>query len=442
MKSMTSVFLIVTTLSLAIAVSAPASTLSPQGETLVVTSAADSGLGTLRQALDDAQSGDTITFDPVIFPPTAPVTISITSELPHIYQGNLTIDGSNAGVILDGSSFPDETWIFGIGLQSNGNTVRGLQILNFPGPGIGLTSGSQHNTIGGSQAIGAAPLGQGNLISRNRNVGISVGDSYSNTIRGNYIGTDPSGTQVWGNRYNGIYINGGSHNQVIDNLISDNGASGVGLEGSQSSHNIISGNYIGTDASKKNPLGNHGGGIGIRQGASYNTIGPDNVVAYNDWSGIEAYGPDSLGNTITQNTIHDNGWPGIDLWGGGNMELASPIMFGFNVSTGSVTGLAHPNSTVEVFSTGSDEGEIYEGQTTADDAGTFTFNKGSSFAGPHLTATATDADGNTSEFSLPTVGTSRSLILQQDNSLPKTRLTSRQSGDLDDNRIASHWQGL
>ena len=48
------------------------------GEPLVVTSIADGGPGTLRQALQDAQNGDTITFDPSIFPPDAPASISLT----------------------------------------------------------------------------------------------------------------------------------------------------------------------------------------------------------------------------------------------------------------------------------------------------------------------------------------------------------------------------
>ena len=62
---------------------APDAPKSP-GRTIVVNSTADSGPGTLRKALIDAQSGDTITFDPIVFPPTAPVTISVASELPHI----------------------------------------------------------------------------------------------------------------------------------------------------------------------------------------------------------------------------------------------------------------------------------------------------------------------------------------------------------------------
>jgi len=40
-------------------------------ETMLVTSLADNGPGTLRQALHDVQPGDVITFDPAIFPPDA-----------------------------------------------------------------------------------------------------------------------------------------------------------------------------------------------------------------------------------------------------------------------------------------------------------------------------------------------------------------------------------
>ena len=41
----------------------------PTGETILVTSVEDSGAGSLRQAILDAQAGDTITFDPLVFPP-------------------------------------------------------------------------------------------------------------------------------------------------------------------------------------------------------------------------------------------------------------------------------------------------------------------------------------------------------------------------------------
>jgi len=101
--------------------------LGQAGATIVVTSAADGGAGTLCQALLDAQDGDTITFDPSVFPPTAPVTIPITSELPGLVS-NLTIDASSAVVILDGSHLTGN-WRAGLQIVgSTGTIIRGLQI--------------------------------------------------------------------------------------------------------------------------------------------------------------------------------------------------------------------------------------------------------------------------------------------------------------------------
>jgi hypothetical protein len=62
-----------------------------------------------------------------------------------------------------------------------------------------------------------------------------------------------------------------------------------------------------------------------------------------------------------------------------------------------VRGTAIPNSTVEIFSDSLDEGAIYEGTVTADAIGIFTWSGTAS--GPHVTATCTDAAGNTSAFS-------------------------------------------
>jgi hypothetical protein len=108
----------------------PTSIPLPQGNTMIVTSASDSGPGSLRQALQDAQPYDKITFDPTVFPPDAPVTIRLVNTLPGLNRGNLTIDASNAGVILDGSAITDGE--NGLTISSDGNTVRGLQIVNFP----------------------------------------------------------------------------------------------------------------------------------------------------------------------------------------------------------------------------------------------------------------------------------------------------------------------
>ena len=118
--------------------------------TWTVTSKADSGAGTLRQVLLYASDGDTILFSPIAFSPSSPATITLASPLPVITQRNLTIDASNAGVVIDGSGLGDETPT-GLDIVANGVVIRGLQIVNFPHNGIGLSG--QYNTIGGRSCL-------------------------------------------------------------------------------------------------------------------------------------------------------------------------------------------------------------------------------------------------------------------------------------------------
>ena len=369
MKSVTSVCLFVIVLSLALALPS-LSTATPQGATLVVSSAADSGPGTLRQALLDVQDGDAITFDPAVFPPTAPVTISIASELPGINANNLTLDASNAGVILDGSYL-------------SGDWQRGLQIANFSGPAIDITGDARGNVIGGDRSLGAGPFGQGNQFIRN--------------------------------------------------------AIGVNLNTPGTTHNVITGNLMGTDAAGVAQLGNEHSGVWIGEGANGNTIGPDNVIAYNGQAAIVMQGVETRHNTITQNSIHDNAWPSIDAWyNWPNERIPFPGVYAFDLAAGTISGATCPLCTVEIFSDESNEGAIFEGSVTADDEGAFTFSKGSAFAGPHLTTTATDASGNTSMFSTPTSGDNGAVIIQTGNDLAKTQFRSKLSGQLPaDNKLGS-----
>jgi hypothetical protein len=347
---------------------------------IIITSTADNGPGTLRQALQDAQSGYTIGFDPAVFPPDAPVTIFVSSEeLPHIHVSHLTLDASNAGVILDGSQVPGE-WIAGLQIvSSQENTIMGLQISHFPGPGIAISGDSTHNVIGGDRGLGAGPYGQGNMLSNN----------------------------------------------VI----------GVDLATSGTTLNTVTGNLIGTDNEGTDSLGNERYGVSIAEGAHDNTIGPDNIIANNGEFGVYEDHSGSVQNTITQNNIFDNGV--------GKGTPAFPIIFDYDLSAGTATGATCPNCAVEIFSTSSYGGEIFEDMTTADENGVFTFNKGAPFTGPYLTVRTTNVNGRKSEFSWPpTSGTERILVLQEGNDLPRTRIVPKQSGELTDNRIATQFDSF
>jgi hypothetical protein len=357
---------------------------TPEGNTITVTSPDDAGPGTLRQALEDAQPYDKIVFDTAVFPPDAAATIFVESALPQLTQGHLTIDASDAGVVLDGSQLPEDSWITGVDILSDGNTIRGLQIINFTGVGIVVTERARNNTIGGDRNTGVGPIGQGNLSSGN-DFGIGIWtDSAGNVVTGNLIGTDPTGT---GN------------------------------------------------------LGNSASGVSITEGALDNTVGPNNIIAYNGRAGIEVERFESFHNVLTQNSIHDNGGRGILLFRGGNSMLAAPVILDFDLPGGTASGIACPNCTVEVYSDAAEEGMTYEGTALADDAGAFAFNRGSGFTNAQLTATATDADGNTSAFSHPAYVGGLPLALQEGNSGPASVLQPRPSNELADNRIGLSYAG-
>jgi parallel beta-helix repeat protein len=161
---------------------------------------------------------------------------------------------------------------------------------------------------------------------------------------------------------------------------------------------------------------------------THNTIGPNNIIAHNGSSGILITGTDSFGNTITQNNIYDN-WFGIRLLDGGNTMLDHPLIDGFEVAAGTVIGSGCANCIIEIFSTSGIEGDVYEGQTKANSMGTFTYDHGTSFTGPYLAATATDADGNTSELQ------HKIEWVQEGNNNPTIKLQTRQSNELEENKI-------
>ncbi|MGB2964199.1 MAG: cellulase family glycosylhydrolase [Anaerolineales bacterium] len=362
----------------ALPIDTPTPTALPEGRTIFISNPSDSGPGTLRQALEDAGDYDTITFDPAVFPPDVPVTIFITSELPHIRVSHLTLDASNAGVVLDGSQIPGD-WVAGLQIvSSEANTIKGMQISHFPGPGIGISGIATNNVIGGDQGVGAGPWGQGNLLTNNvTGIDLTVSGTKLNTITGNLIGSDLEGT---------------------DGLSNDRG-------------------------------------VTVWEGANRNTVGPNNIIANNREGGVVIFGRESHHITITQNSIYENNENDIWLEGDSNQGVTFPIVFDYDISVGTVTGVTCANCIVEIFSSSSSGGEIYEGQITADEVGSFIFDKGVSFSGPTLTATNTDIDGNTSEFSRPTSGTARTLNMQQENDFPKVQIIHKSFDDMADNHI-------
>lgn len=273
--------------------------------TLVVRSAADSGTGTLREALAGLQAGDTVTFDPAAFPQGAPATIRVSQQLPCLCKDGVTIDASNAGVVIDGSGAPPGT--IGLVVAANESRIMGLEIIRFDHSGIWI-QGSR-NVIGGDRSRGTGPSGQGNVVSGNKFSGINFPDSAAsgNRIVGNLIGTDATGTRPLGQpQSKGVFLFPGGPGNTIGgtepweaNVISGNALAEVFLQ--QARADTIAGNLIGTDPTGTKRVGGALMGIGTGGHSSDHLITGNVIVAAQQ--GIIVSDSGSFYNQIVGNRI-------------------------------------------------------------------------------------------------------------------------------------------
>lgn len=409
----------------------------------------DSGAGSLRQAILDANSHagpDTIVFN-------IPMTgwlfngsswfIEPGSPLPALTDDGTVIDGesqsrsqgdtNNEGpeVVVSGyQGLSSETRWSGLVIWSANNLVKGLSISSWAQNAIWISgAAAHHNRIVGNyiglnfsgmdtldspnstgiyvdnqarfNVIGGALAEERNVISGNRFAGVYFFQADSNRVVGNYIGSNRTGSGALGNRDCGIDIWGGKGNTIggtlpgEGNLVSGNVRYGIAIYTASSSGNWITGNRIGTDCTGSRALTDQGVGIYIEAG-SKNRIGPDNLIQHHQYAGIFVLGAQALGNTITRNTISDNAGRGIYLVDGANSNLAVPVT---SLTPDGIKGTALPYAAVEIFSDPVNEGLVFEGSTLAGPDGAFSW-KGT-ITGPNVTATVTDAQGSTSPFSQP-----------------------------------------
>ncbi len=201
---------------------------------------------------------------------------------PNVGGGNIISGNLNAGIHLGLSATSNKIYNNLIGLGQNGD----MSLANDKGIVI---QDNNNNQIGGSNAL------EGNVISGNTTTGIEILNSHHQTIQGNYIGTDSSGTLPRGNLANGIMILSGSHHVEIGgdqsgegNLISGN--NGVGVLIDSSSQNFLGGNIIGADESGTSSIPNTNEGVVITNHSDTNNIGNENIGSRNIISGNNGNG--------------------------------------------------------------------------------------------------------------------------------------------------------
>jgi titin len=325
-------------------------------------------------------------------------------------EGNVISGNDSFGVFLNSEGTQDNT-VCGniIGLNDEGNAT-----LPNGSVGVEIYIGTDANTIGGGTP------GCRNIISGNDGPGVRVYGSGTdgNTISGNYIGTDETGTSMLSNKNGGVEVSGGATNTIIGgsapgegNLISGNTNSGVAIYGSGTTGTQIIANRIGTDQSGMLGVPNLGYGVQVGLGADGNTVGPLNLIAFNNSDGVYVNNTSQV--TITENSIHSNSLMGIDLIGTGNDGLPAPTITQVTLGSVTIEGSGAPsNGIVEVFGNpdADGEGKTFLGSTTADGSGAWSLTL-ACVGDPYLTATATDLTGNTSEFSVPFGSSNRCAFL-------------------------------
>ena len=350
------------------------------------------------------------------------------------------IGANNTGIRVSTST--------GNSIQGNfiGTDVTGTIALGGLGNGIEITAATQ---IGGLTATPGTP--PGNVISGAQagggsGHGIFVGNGISNNvIQGNLIGTDATGTQPLGNGLDGVQIFGaanviGGTDVMARNVISGNGRHGINLGTDNASvhDNLIQGNFIGTDITGTQLLGNAGDGVFVTDSIN-NTIGgvatpgafPGNLIAGNGGRGVGVIGVfTTTGLAVLGNSIFSNGGLGIDLKldgvtendhcdgdPGPNNLQNYPVITSVTATESSthIQGMldSAPNTTftiefyanTECDASGNGEGRTYLGsaQVTTNASCTATIDATLPVGLPEgqsvVTATATDPGNNTSEFS-------------------------------------------
>jgi hypothetical protein len=384
-----------------------------------VTSLTDSGPGSLRSALVDANQSDgldTINFQ---LADNGVRTIALVAELPPV----------TGPVIVDGWSQPGATDAPLIELRAAASGIEyGLSVF-------------AHNSVF-----------RGLVMNGFSQASIALWGGDSNKVQGNYLGTNAAGTAAVGSTaLAGVYVAAGATRNVIGvdgdghsdareaNLVAASDQMGIWLHGPGTDGNRVAGNYVGTNLRGSAGLGNRWG-VYVSGGAQNNLIGSNldgvsdgyetNRITGNAKAGIAVTGAATSGTRIAHNLIYGNGGLAIDLGDDGatpngashadagpagrvNAPLIQAVSGAGPTFTTSVAvrGTARTNYRIEFVAANSADfagrgaAERLLGSRNVTTNASGVANLLVPFGVPLepgwvVSATATDGSGNTSEFSL------------------------------------------
>lgn len=320
--------------------------------TNIVTTTRDSGAGSLRAALYYAMDhpGTTITFNIPISDPgysNGVFNIKLSGHLPPLVTDGTMIGGStqpgfagNPLIFVDGAAMLPESQVgsvSGLLIYAANCAVKNLSFARFNWNGLTLlyadatnntiagcwcgldatgtnrapnayqgvlvSSGASRNIIGGTNALAR------NVLSGNSQYGFFITDTNTtgNIVLGNYVGTDATGTLAVSNTVSGAFVGNGSRSNVIGgavaaarNVFSGNRNAGLWLTGVGTKQNVVQRNFFGLDASGSVALPNTFVGLYVVDGAASNIVS-GNVFSGNGSEGLRLAATNVSGNVVQGN---------------------------------------------------------------------------------------------------------------------------------------------
>ena len=265
------------------------------GPNISVTNGNDSGPGSLRQAIVDASSGDTITFDSGVS------TVTLTSAQLTI-STTLTIDGGTTGVTIE---------------RSDEAGTPDFRIFDITGDDVTLDS----LTIRGGNATGAFPANSGGGIFNSGMLTVT-----NSILSGNTAGFNGGG----------IFNDGGTltvTNSTVNGNTAGTDGGGIAIDGTTATVAVTNSTLNGNTASN-----NDGGGIANNGG----TLTVTSSTLSGNTAGFDGGGIDNndeltvINSTISDNTASDDGG-GIS-----NNDELTVIAGGFSVPFGAIISVHAP----------------------------------------------------------------------------------------------------
>ncbi len=320
-----------------------------------VTSNADAGANTLRQAIIDANANggtDTIYFN---FGAVTTITLSSCNQqiLDPVFIDGYSDPGASAGNLMIEIISPAGCNGINLGVGSDGSIVQGL-VIN--GGAVGIYSNNADNHIIRGNYVGTNVTGTAaaasqpqngiaivnsdnvtiggvngqidrNIVSGMTQSGIRFESSLSGVVINNYVGTDYTGNGSIGNGEHGVYCYNNSHDPQVggataaeSNILSDNSSHGIYMHSCDNP--VIQGNTCGMGLDGSTILANNGSGINLEfcDGAQ---IGGTSAPERNYCSANGSFG---IVTRNSDNVVIEGNWIGVDKATGlldyGNFDAA------------------------------------------------------------------------------------------------------------------------